>query len=482
MTDETDRSWLEEGWQSVTASLRKELGDTNYRSWITPISLGEFDSGKLTLIATSRFIRDWVRSNYSDKILAHCKREMPKVLAIDVIVKPKTANQRPPRAPGDAEALAANPDFKAPGLSDLATPNLAAGSVDAPLSGSMFAGGEISAQLDQRLTFDTFVVGGTNELAYTASRRVAENSQVGFNPLFLYSGVGLGKTHLMHAIAWHIRTHQPERKVVYLTAEQFMFQFIRSIRERSTVAFKESFRNVDVLMIDDIQFIGNRQSTQEEFFHTFNALVDRNRQVVISADKSPTELTGMEDRLRSRLGWGLVADIHPTSYELRYGILEQKIAARGVEVPASVLEFLAQSITSNVRELEGALNRLIAHSSLMGRQITVDNARELLADLLKANDRRVTIDDIQKRVATHFNMRLSDMTSARRARSVARPRQIAMYLSKVLTNRSLPDIGRKFGGRDHTTVMHAVRRVEELCKMDRAFREDVELLERSLRE
>jgi chromosomal replication initiator protein len=482
MTDQLDRAWLEEGWQTVTATLRKELGDTNYRSWITPISLGEFEAGKLVLIATSRFIRDWVRSNYSDKILAHCKREMPKVLAIDVIVKPKTASHRPPRAPGDAEALASNPDFKAPGLADAASLPPLSSSESAALGSGLFASGDISAQLDQRLTFESFVVDGTNELAYTASRRVAENAQVGFNPLFLYSGVGLGKTHLMNAIAWHIRTHQPERKVVYLTAEQFMFQFIRSIRERSTVAFKESFRNVDVLMIDDIQFIGNRQSTQEEFFHTFNALVDRNRQVVISADKSPTELTGMEDRLRSRLGWGLVADIHPTSYELRLGILQQKTVSRGVEVPTPVLEFLAQSITSNVRELEGALNRLVAHASLMGRQITIDTARELLADLLKANDRRVTIDDIQKRVATHFNMRLSDMTSARRARSVARPRQIAMYLSKVLTNRSLPDIGRKFGGRDHTTVMHAVRRVEELCKMDRAFREDVELLERSLRE
>ena len=264
----------------------------------------------------------------------------------------------------------------------------------------------------------------------------------------------------MHAIAWHIRTQHPRRKVIYLSAEKFMYQFIRALRFKDTMAFKEQFRSVDVLMIDDVQFIGGRDATQEEFFHTFNALVDQNRQIVISADKSPSDLEGIEERVKSRLGWGLVADIHPTTYELRLGILQAKAETTQLPVPGKVLEFLAHKITSNVRELEGA--------------------QEVLHDLLRANDRRVTIDEIQKRVAEHYNIRLADMHSARRARAVARPRQVAMYLCKQLTPRSLPEIGRKFGGRDHTTVMHAVRKIEELRAGDRGMAEDIELLRRML--
>ncbi|MDH5410147.1 MAG: chromosomal replication initiator protein DnaA, partial [Alphaproteobacteria bacterium] len=261
---------------------------------------------------------------------------------------------------------------------------------------------------------------------------------------------------------------------------KFMYQFIRALRYKDTVAFKEQFRSVDVLMIDDFQFISGKESTQEEFFHTFNALVDQNRQIVISADKSPNDLEGIEERMRSRLGWGLVADLHPTTYELRLGILQSKAETMGVDMPPKVLEFLAHKITSNVRELEGALNRIVAYSSLVGRPITLENAQEVLHDLLRANDRRVTIEEIQKRVAEHFNIKLAEMSSARRSRAVARPRQVAMYLAKQLTARSLPEIGRKFGGRDHTTVMHAVRKVDELRGLDAAFAEDVELLKRML--
>ena len=301
-----------------------------------------------------------------------------------------------------------------------------------------------------------------------------------FNPLFLYGGVGLGKTHLMHAIAWHIRERHPQRRVLYLSAEKFMYQFIRALRFKDTVAFKELFRSVDVLMIDDVQFISGKDSTQDEFFHTFNALVDQNRQVVISAYKSPNDLDWMEDRLKSRLGWGLVADIHPTDYELRLGILQSKAEDLTVPIPSKVLEFLAHKITSNVRELEGALIRISAHAQLVGREITLESTAESLKDLLKANDKRVTIEEIQKRVAAHFNIRVAEMHSARRSRAVARPRQIAMYLSKQLTQRSLPDIGRKFGGRDHTTVMHAVKKVDELRAADRHFDEDVDMLRRML--
>ncbi|MCA8932334.1 MAG: chromosomal replication initiator protein DnaA, partial [Rhodospirillaceae bacterium] len=292
-------------------------------------------------------------------------------------------------------------------------------------------------------------------------------------------GVGLGKTHLMHAIAWHLRRARPDRRVLYLSAEKFMYQFIRALRFKDTMNFKQMFRSVDVLMIDDVQFISGKEATQEEFFHTFNALVDENRQVVVSADKSPTQLD-IEDRLKSRLGWGLVADIHPTNYELRLGILHSKAEKLPVRAPDKVLEFLAHRLSANVRELEGALNRLAAHAELVGRPITLDSTQELLADVLRASDRRVTIDEIQKAVASHFRIKVSDMHSARRARAVARPRQVAMWLCKQLTPRSLPEIGRKFGGRDHTTVMHAVRKIEELSATDASFAEDLELLRRTL--
>jgi chromosomal replication initiator protein len=324
------------------------------------------------------------------------------------------------------------------------------------------------------------VVGQSNELAHAAALRVAESSQVHFNPLFIYGGVGLGKTHLMHAIAWHIKTCHPKRRVVYLSAEKFMYQFIRALRFKDMVSFKEKFRSVDVLMIDDFQFISGKESTQEEFFHTFNALVDQNHQVIISADKSPTDLPGLEERMRSRLGWGLVADIHPTTYELRLGILQSKTEQLKANIPVSVLEFLAHKITSNIRELEGALNRIVAHSSLVGGAITVESTQQVLRDILRANDRRVTIDEIQRKVAEHYHIKISDMHSAKRTRTIARPRQVAMYLSKALTEASLPEIGRKFGGRDHATVMHAVKKVKELMQEERSFGEDVDLLQKML--
>ena len=328
---------------------------------------------------------------------------------------------------------------------------------------------QMGAALDPRYTFDNFVVGKPNELAHAAARRVAESAQVvaGCNPLFLYGGVGLGKTHLMHAIAWHIRRTNPSRRVLYLSAEKFMYQFIKALRFKEAFAFKEHFRSVDVLMIDDVQFISGKDSTQEEFFHTFNALVDQNKQLIISGDRSPSDLEGMEERVRSRLGWGLVADIHATTYELRLGILQSKIdQMQQAQIPQKVTEFLAHKITSNVRELEGALNRVVAHATLVGRPVTLETTQEVLHDLLRANDRRISIEDIQKQVAGHYNIKVSDMHSARRSRAVARPRQVAMYLSKKLTSKSLPEIGRKFGGKDHTTVMHAVKRVEELMAAD----------------
>ncbi len=453
----SDQGGIPQEWAAICQRLQVELGDATFRSWIAPLVLTNATSGLIQLAAPTRFMRDWVASNFLDRIRNHWQDLNPTIDTIDLIVKSVAGS-----VPSPAPVVAMDPMVVAPGE-------------DVDIAGSF-----IGSNLDPRFTFENFVVGKPNELAYAAALRVAESATVQFNPLFLYGGVGLGKTHLMHAIAWHIKKCHPDRRVIYLSAEKFMYQFVRALRYKDTVAFKEQFRSVDVLMIDDVQFISGKETTQEEFFHTFNALVDRNHQVIVSADKSPSDLQGMEERLRSRLGWGLVADIHPTSYELRLGILQQKAESLNAVVPKDVLEFLAYKIASNIRELEGALNRIIAHSTLVGREINLEMTQDVLRDLLKANDRRVTIDDIQKRVAEYFSIKTSDMQSSRRSQNVARPRQIAMYLSKVLTSRSLPDIGRKFGGRDHTTVLHAVRKVEELRVSDKEFSEDLTILRRTL--
>jgi chromosomal replication initiator protein len=292
--------------------------------------------------------------------------------------------------------------------------------------------------------------------------------------------VGLGKTHLLHAMALEINKNWPERKVLYLSAEKFMYQFIKALRFKNIMSFKEQFRSVDVLMIDDVQFIIGKDNTQEEFFHTFNTLIDKKRQIIISADKSPADLDGLEDRLKSRLGWGLVADIHPLTYELRLGILQAKAEQKSLQLKQEVMEFLANKITNNVREMEGALNRLAVHASIQDSEISVDLVKDVLKDLLRTNSRKITIDEIQKKVVEHYNIKLSDMHSPRRSRSVARPRQVAMYLAKSITTRSLPEIGRKFGGRDHTTVIHAIKTIEEIMVNDPNLAEDIELLTRIL--
>ena len=469
---DTSASACESEWIRVLGHLKAEVGEAAYRSWLRPMSVERVDDGEAIVAAPTRFLRDWVATHYADRLLALWRAENQRVTNLSIVVAgaPRRNGLDHSAAPGGESKNRGGPP------SPFAEPAVV---LEISEDKAQFSA------LDQRFTFENFVVGKPNELAHAAARRVAEacaNSvhTVPFNPLFLYGGVGLGKTHLMHAVAWHVRRHACDRKVIYLSAEKFMYRFIRALRFKSTMDFKEQFRSVDLLMIDDVQFISGKDSTQEEFFHTFNALVDQNRQIVISADKSPSDLEGLEERMRSRLGWGLVADLHPTTYELRLGILQSKAEQSGIRIPLKVMEFLAHKITSNVRELEGALNRIIADMQLIGREVTLETAQELLRDLLRSCERRVTIDEIQRRVAEHFNIRLSEMTSERRARAVARPRQVAMYLAKQLTTRSLPEIGRKFGGRDHTTVMHAVRKIEELTLSDRALAEDVELLRRML--
>jgi chromosomal replication initiator protein len=459
-----DISQLAPNWARIRSRLHSEVGEMEYRNWLRQMTLSAIDGDEITVLLPTRFLCDWVRSRYGDRLNSLWSEENPAIRRVDIRVGS-------PAAPSTGLAVS------------LATTTEPLPAV-AKLEERMDQRPDLT--IDPRFTFDAFVVGKPNEFAYACARRVAEQpSSPGFNPLFLYGGVGLGKTHLMHAVAWELvgRVNSCVERpvsVAYMSAEKFMYRFIAAIRSQSTMQFKEQLRSVDVLMIDDLQFLIGKDNTQEEFFHTFNALVDVGKQIVVSADKSPSDLSGLDDRLRTRLGYGMVADLHATTFELRISILEAKASRAGVAVPAKVLDFLAHKITGNVRELEGALNRLVAHANLFGRPITVETTQEVLHDLLKAHDKRVTIEEIQKRVAEHFAIRLTDMSSARRARSVARPRQVAMYLAKQLTSRSLPEIGRRFGNRDHTTVMHAVSRVGDLMNRDAAFAEDVELLRRLL--
>jgi chromosomal replication initiator protein len=443
-----------ESWGSIREELIGQVGRNNYTSWIEPLTFAGCNDGIVTFHVPTTFMGDWVSRNFSDKILTHLHARGEPVSRLEFRV-PMPACTQKPAATVEAMQVAEAPEGE--------------------LAGAM---------LDPRFTFERFVVGKPNELAHAAARRVAEG-EVTFNPLFLYGTVGLGKTHLMHAIAWEMRRRRPDCRIVYLSAEQFMYRFVQALRDKAMMDFKHLFRSVDVLMVDDVQFIAGKESTQEEFFHTFNALVDQNRQIVLSADSSPVEIEGLENRIVSRLQSGLVIDLHPTNYELRLGILQQKVAYHRNQFPdirlaSGVLEFLAHRISTNVRVLEGALMRLFALGDLVRTEITVEIAQDTLADILRHSDRKISIEEIQKKVSAHYNIRLSDMIGPKRVRSYARPRQIAMYLAKHLTTRSLPEIGRRFGGRDHTTVIHGVRRIEDLKEKDGQIADDLELLRRAL--
>ena len=486
---------LNEYWTRVRKRLQSEFGEATYASWFKELKLIDHVGDCVRLGAPSPFVRTWVNSHYGDRLQALWEAEDTRLQFVELIVVDRHGNatslpasQAPKNGAGDGEPASSDkpadrrgktPEGRAPKMAEPPNDAPRAEIVDFPQPGPI-EDHELGAPLDKRYTFDTFVVGKSNELAHSAAERVCSGTDVPFNPFYLYGKVGLGKTHLMHAIAHEIRRRHPHRKVMYLSAESFMFRFINAIRYKNTMAFKEQFRSVDVLMIDDIQFIAGKDTTQEEFFHTFNALVDHNRQVIISADRSPATLD-VEERLRSRLGWGLVADILPTDYELRLGILHSKAeefarSSGNVAVPKPVLEFLARRIVSNIRELEGALTRVVAYAHYSGQPISIELTDTILRDLLRSNERRITIEDIQNQVAAYYQIRKSELLSGRRTRQIARPRQVAMYLCKQLTTRSLPEIGRKFGNRDHTTVMHAVKRIEELCQTDPGMEEDVERL------
>jgi len=459
------RKTMREEWTRIQSRLKQELGDTIWKSWVKPLKLIRIEAGVVYLATESKLTKTRVMSQFADRIRANCGVEWNNITAIHVEV------MRHQAAIPSHPIRASEQDFTDRDHAAKVEINHAKDQ-GAPIDAYDDWGG----RLDPRLTFSNFVVGGPNNFAFAAAKRMAETESPVFNPLFLYGGVGLGKTHLMHAIGWEMRERFPKRRVVYLSAEVFMHRFIKALRHRNTTQFKEEFRSIDVLMIDDVQFIGGKDSTQEEFFHTFNALIDQNKKIIISADKSPMDLSGMEERLRSRLNWGMVADIHPTTFELRVGILQAKAEQQDLDLPQNVIEFLAHKITTNVRELEGALNRLSAYSTLINAPITIDSIYDVLGDVLRASTRQVSIAEIQREVAKHYNIRLDEMHSRRRSRNIVHPRQVAMYLAKNLTSNSYPEIGQYFGGRDHTTVMHAVGKIEKMLIEDQHISDDLKIL------
>ncbi|ATG15636.1 TPA: chromosomal replication initiator protein DnaA [Providencia alcalifaciens] len=456
-------------WQQCLARLQDELPATEFSMWIRPLQ-AELNDNTLALYAPNRFVLDWVRDKYINNINEllndFCGSDAP-ALHFEVGNKPMMAAPVSPQVRTHNEM----PAFAAP---------------SAPVKPSWDNSAKVQPDVSYRSnvnpkhTFDNFVEGKSNQLARAAARQVAENPGGAYNPLFLYGGTGLGKTHLLHAVGNSIMQHKANARVVYMHSERFVQDMVKALQNNAIEEFKRYYRSVDALLIDDIQFFANKERSQEEFFHTFNALLEGNQQIILTSDRYPKEINGVEDRLKSRFGWGLTVAIEPPELETRVAILMKKADENEIQLPGEVAFFIAKRLRSNVRELEGALNRVIANANFTGRAITIDFVREALRDLLALQEKLVTIDNIQKTVAEYYKIKVADLLSKRRSRSVARPRQMAMALAKELTNHSLPEIGDAFGGRDHTTVLHACRKIEQLREESHDIKEDFSNLIRTL--
>jgi chromosomal replication initiator protein len=467
-------------WQQCIDSLRAELPSQQFNTWIRPLR-AELDAGVLRVFAPNRFILDWVKAKFLDRIAELVGEGMDDPLNISLEVNP----QDRPLPAADAPATPRN-----------SVPSAASGKSPAPASGASMQFANTSARknmdiiiegklrhrgaLNSDSTFDNFIEGKSNQLARAAAMQVAENPGYAYNPLFIYGGVGLGKTHLMHAIGNHMVAKKPDAKVVYLHSETFVATMVTALQLNAINEFKRFYRSVDALLIDDIQFFAGKERSQEEFFHTFNALLEGGQQIILTCDRFHKEINGLEERLKSRFGWGLTVAVEPPELETRAAILINKAALCNVELPNEAALFIAQRLRSNVRELEGALKRVIAHANFKREKIDLNLIKEALRDLFALQDKLVTIDNIQRSVAEYYKIKMADMISKRRNRSVARPRQVAMSLSKELTNHSLPEIGDAFGGRDHTTVMHACKQVNKLRHTSTDIEEDYNNLLRSL--
>ena len=453
-------------WQSCLQVLEQELTLQQFNMWIRPLQLHSSEK-LITLYAPNRFVLDWVRDKYMVRIseLLNQFGDADNIPSVNFDVGSKIVN-----APS-------NPVAQQPISNSVPTPS--SPSRIAPVNSAPVRTSHKS-NINESYTFDSFVEGNSNQLARAAAMQVADNPGNAYNPLFLYGGTGLGKTHLLHAVGNGIMANKKDAKVVYMHSERFVQDMVKALQNNAIEEFKRYYRGLDALLIDDIQFFAKKDRSQEEFFHTFNALLEGNKQIILTSDRYPKEIDGVEDRLKSRFGWGLNVPIEPPELETRVAILMKKAHQSKVKIPEEVAFFIAKRLRSNVRELEGALNRVIANANFTGRPITIDFVKDALRDLLALQDKLVTIDNIQKTVAEYFKIRVADILSKRRSRSVARPRQIAMSLAKELTNHSLPEIGDAFGGRDHTTVLHACRKIKELKEESHEIKEDVQNLNRIL--
>ncbi|GKW03599.1 chromosomal replication initiator protein DnaA [Pectobacterium carotovorum subsp. carotovorum] len=458
-------------WQQCLARLQDELPATEFSMWIRPLQ-AELSDNTLALYAPNRFVLDWVRDKYLNNINVllndFCGMDAP-LLRFEVGSKPlvQSVSQPAQSSHNPVSVARQQPVRTAP-----VRPSWDNSPVQAEHT--------YRSNVNPKHTFDNFVEGKSNQLARAAARQVADNPGGAYNPLFLYGGTGLGKTHLLHAVGNGIIARKPNAKVVYMHSERFVQDMVKALQNNAIEEFKRYYRSVDALLIDDIQFFANKERSQEEFFHTFNALLEGNQQIILTSDRYPKEINGVEDRLKSRFGWGLTVAIEPPELETRVAILMKKADENDIRLPGEVAFFIAKRLRSNVRELEGALNRVIANANFTGRSITIDFVREALRDLLALQEKLVTIDNIQKTVAEYYKIKVADLLSKRRSRSVARPRQMAMALAKELTNHSLPEIGDAFGGRDHTTVLHACRKIEQLREESHDIKEDFSNLIRTL--
>lgn len=478
-------------WSQCQTQLQNELPEQQYNTWIRPLKLKYFDGDNdrfndpsnddvIELLAPNRFVEDWVKSKFLNRIeeLFHQLSGSGVVLGISASPAnaPQYKQQTEYSSQKKTDAVIAEEKLSVSVKPDIDSKE----DIDAPAILRSAAETSLRTNLNNEFTFDSFVEGKSNQLAFAAAQQVAENPGGSYNPLFIYGGVGLGKTHLMHAVGNALRAKKPDAKIVYLHSERFVADMVKALQLKAIDEFKRFYRSVDALLIDDIQFFSGKERSQEEFFHTYNALLEGGQQMILTSDRYPKEIDGVEERLKSRFGWGLTVAVEPPELETRAAILINKAEQNGVHLSKDAAFFIAQRIRSNVRELEGALKRVMAHAQFTRRQIDIDLIRESLKDLLALQDKLITVDNIQRVVADYYQLKMSDLLSRRRSRSVARPRQVAMSIAKELTNHSLPEIGEAFGGRDHTTVLHACRKVKELEGADREVQRDLKNLYRTL--
>ncbi len=438
-------------WDETKTLISKSIKEIFWKAWINPLKFEKFEKGILHLSTDSQIISNRAENQYYETIFFEASnffRSLKKIQFHTASFKNK-------------ENIYVKNKVNKVKIDQQINYN------DLSLIDS------VSIKTNSKFSFANFVVGEANQMPYAASKRICDKNSLTYNPLFIHGDVGMGKTHLLNAIAIDLKANIPNLKIVMMSAERFMYQFIKSIRLKETIKFKDQFRSIDILLIDDIQFIGGKESTQEEFFYTFNELINQDKQIIISSNKSPVDLLSLDERLKSRLSGGLVVDFLPTNYELRLNILKKKVEVLNINIPIDVLQFIASKIVNNIRELEGALNRIWANYELTGKKINIENTTNLLCDLISAREKNISIDNIQKKVSSYYNLAMSDMTSSRRSINIARPRQIAMYLSKMLTSYSYPEIGKAFGGKDHTTVMHAVKKIDSMLEIDQKLKKHI---------